>query len=98
MNLQRKRSLCIWFRGTRLGVAAILAFANLSPGQNSPDASPAVFKPVPDKEGEALPFDANISGEAQPPASPMAWWYLSPATKFWEGLPLGTGRFAAMVF
>ena len=28
----------------------------------------------------------------------MVWWYRSPATKFWEGLPLGTGRFAAMVY
>jgi alpha-L-fucosidase 2 len=27
----------------------------------------------------------------------MCWWYNSPATKYWEGLPVGTGRFAAMV-
>lgn len=27
----------------------------------------------------------------------MNWWYNVPATKFWEGLPIGTGRFAAMV-
>lgn len=27
----------------------------------------------------------------------MSWWYNVPATKFWEGLPIGTGRFAAMV-
>ncbi|MBB6734712.1 glycosyl hydrolase family 95 catalytic domain-containing protein [Cohnella zeiphila] len=26
------------------------------------------------------------------------WWYKTPPTKFWEGLPLGTGRFAAMVY
>jgi alpha-L-fucosidase 2 len=27
----------------------------------------------------------------------MCWWYNKPATKFWEGLPIGTGRFAGMV-
>lgn len=27
----------------------------------------------------------------------MSWWYDKPATKYWEGLPIGTGRFAAMV-
>lgn len=27
----------------------------------------------------------------------MTWWYNSPAKKYWEGFPLGTGRFAAMV-
>ena len=27
----------------------------------------------------------------------MSWWYNTPATKYWEGLPIGTGRFAAMV-
>jgi alpha-L-fucosidase 2 len=27
----------------------------------------------------------------------MKWWYDVPATKFWESLPIGTGRFGAMV-
>lgn len=27
----------------------------------------------------------------------MCWWYDKPATKYWEGLPIATGRFAAMV-
>jgi alpha-L-fucosidase 2 len=27
----------------------------------------------------------------------MSWWYNVPATKYWEGLPIGTGRFAAMI-
>ena len=27
----------------------------------------------------------------------MSWWYNQPATKYWEGLPIGTGRFAGMV-
>ena len=27
----------------------------------------------------------------------MCWWYNTPATKYWEGLPIGTGRFAGMV-
>ncbi|KAA6328181.1 hypothetical protein EZS27_022901, partial [termite gut metagenome] len=28
---------------------------------------------------------------------PMKWRYDAPATKFWEGLPIGTGRFGAMI-
>jgi len=81
-------------------LAAFLAAAPWARGQNpSPEAAGlAVFQPVPDVEGEPLPVDANISGAAQPPESAMAWWYRSPAAKFWEGLPLGTGRFAAMVY
>lgn len=27
----------------------------------------------------------------------MAWWYDAPPAKYWEGLPVGTGRFAAMI-
>lgn len=27
----------------------------------------------------------------------MCWWYEKPAAKYWEGLPVGTGRLAAMV-
>ena len=27
----------------------------------------------------------------------MSWWYDKPASKFWEGIPVGTGRFAGMV-
>ena len=27
----------------------------------------------------------------------MVWWYKEPAAKYWEGLPIGTGRFAAMI-
>ncbi|MDR1593246.1 MAG: glycoside hydrolase N-terminal domain-containing protein [Prevotellaceae bacterium] len=28
---------------------------------------------------------------------PMKWQYDTPATKYWESLPIGTGRFAAMI-
>ncbi|MDR2423109.1 MAG: glycoside hydrolase family 95 protein [Prevotellaceae bacterium] len=28
---------------------------------------------------------------------PMKWWYSKPADKYWEGLPVGTGRFVAMM-
>jgi len=27
----------------------------------------------------------------------MSWWYRKPPEKFWEGLPIGCGRFAGMV-
>ena len=30
-------------------------------------------------------------------AKEMCWWYDKPATKYWEGLPIATGRFAAMI-
>ncbi|MDR2040883.1 MAG: glycoside hydrolase family 95 protein [Tannerella sp.] len=29
--------------------------------------------------------------------APMKWHYDAPAMKYWEGLPVGTGRFAAMI-
>jgi alpha-L-fucosidase 2 len=98
MNDQYPQKVCP--RRTVLAFAGMVAFASLSPAQDSRAAAPeqAVFNPVPDQEGQALPFDATISGEARPPESPMAWWYRSPATKFWEGLPLGNGRFAVMVY
>ncbi len=28
----------------------------------------------------------------------MSWWYRSPATRYWEGIPLSNGRLAAMVY
>ena len=27
----------------------------------------------------------------------MSWWYRSPASRYWEGIPLSNGRLAAMV-
>jgi len=86
--------------GLLLALAGAVVLPVLSPGQNSNAAASeqAIFKPAPDREGEALPLDATIAGQAQAPESAMAWWYRSPASKFWEGLPLGNGRFAAMVY
>ena len=100
MNHHCQKALCVRDWGILLALAGVMAFAPLSRGENSSVIVPdqTVFKPVPDKEGDALPFDAKISGVAQPLESAMAWWYRSPAAKFWEGLPLGTGRFAAMVY
>jgi alpha-L-fucosidase 2 len=87
-------------RGWRilLALAGAMALALSCRGQESTASEQTVFPVVADKEGEALPSDAKISGEAQPPQSPLSWWYRAPATKFWEGLPLGNGRFAAMVY
>ena len=28
----------------------------------------------------------------------MSWWYPSPASRYWEGIPLSNGRLAAMVY
>jgi len=83
-----------------MALAGMIAFAGFYAGLNSATAAPdePALHPLADKQGEALPPDASISGQAPPPESAMAWWYRSPATKFWEGLPIGTGRFAAMVY
>ncbi len=43
---------------------------------------------------------SSINIYAQPPVkatAEMCWWYNKPATKYWEGLPIATGRFAAMI-
>ena len=100
MNKTIQKSAYTGTRGILLALAGVVVFTGLSSGRNSGAVSSgrAIFNPEPDKEGEALRFDAKISGQAAPPTSRMAWWYRSPATKFWEGLPLGTGRFGAMVY
>ena len=38
---------------------------------------------------------ALVSGEKK--NTEMCWWYEKPAEKYWEGLPVGTGCFAAMI-
>ena len=100
MNQSSRKPTCVRSWKVFLAFAALSALADPALEQSAGSAvtSQSVFKPAPDREGDVLPFDAKISGDTQPPASPMSWWYRSPATKFWEGLPLGTGRFAAMVY
>ena len=74
-----------------LGVVTLLGQAATAPSGPTANAAPV--------EGtEVHPPDAIITGTATPPASDMAWWYRTPATKFWEGLPIATGRFAAMLY
>ena len=48
--------------------------------------------------GRPRPPDPTLTGSAQPPQGDMVWWYRQPAATFWEGLPIATGRFAAMVY
>jgi len=43
-------------------------------------------------------FVLRKSVEMDPDKVDMRWWYREPAEKFWEGLAIGTGRFAAMVY
>ena len=100
MNNHCQKVPSVRWMGALLVVAGMLAFAPLSNGEGSSVivSNQTVIKTVPDLEGEPLPFDARISGQAEPSLLPAVWWYRSPATKFWEGLPLGSGRFAAMVY
>ena len=44
--------------------------------------------------GQSLSSQSKNEGVKQ---DEMCWWYNTPATKYWEGLPIGTGRFAGMV-
>jgi alpha-L-fucosidase 2 len=44
--------------------------------------------------GSLLPSTAQ---PGSPKPNEMCWWYDKPATKYWEGLPIATGRFAAMI-
>lgn len=62
------------------------------------DPTQPTQKAIPDKDPEKLPPDATITGSAASPAIDMAWWYRTPATKFWEGVPIATGRFGAMLY
>jgi alpha-L-fucosidase 2 len=74
-----------------------LSGARLASGQSAADDQ-TIEKAVASQATENLPPDAMITGKASAPSSPMAWWYRTPATKFWEGLPIGSGRFGAMVY
>lgn len=37
------------------------------------------------------------AGQENSVSNEMCWWYDKPAAKYWEGLPVGTGRLAGMV-
>lgn len=47
----------------------------------------------------ALAAFASCSGNSEIAVNqvPMRWWYDVPAAKYWESLPIGTGRFGAMI-
>jgi alpha-L-fucosidase 2 len=81
-----------------VAVGVLTAFALDGIASETPSDAQTVAKAIPDKAEERLPSDAAITGRAVPPASSMAWWYRSPATKFWEGVPIATGRFGAMLY
>ena len=41
---------------------------------------------------------ATLTGEAQPPATPLTLWYRQPARTWNEALPVGNGKLGAMIF
>ena len=73
-----------------------VALSGAQPAPPNPDQS--VYQAIPTKNPEELPADATIAGATTAPASAMAWWYRTPAAKFWEGTPIATGRFGAMLY
>jgi alpha-L-fucosidase 2 len=44
-----------------------------------------------------LPVSSTQRNTKAKTTNEMCWWYDKPATKYWEGLPIATGRFAAMI-
>ena len=43
-------------------------------------------------------FSGRLEGQAAAPESPLTLWYRTPATKWYEALPIGNGRLGGMVF
>ncbi|MDQ5979518.1 MAG: hypothetical protein QG602_2492 [Verrucomicrobiota bacterium] len=81
---------------------AACALATLLPPAAARNATPTeeqlVARAIAHGNPENLPGDARLSGQATPPAQLMSWWYRTPATRFWEGVPIATGRFGAMLY
>jgi alpha-L-fucosidase 2 len=86
----------------RLGLfAAFASLATIQPliAQSAPPSEELlVAKAIAHNNPENLPPDAELSGHAGAPDQPMSWWYRTPATRFWEGVPIATGRFGAMLY
>jgi alpha-L-fucosidase 2 len=50
------------------------------------------------KPGTTINLDSDLVAQSKKTVTnEMCWWYDTPATKYWEGLPIATGRFAAMI-
>jgi alpha-L-fucosidase 2 len=64
----------------------------------TPTEEQLVARAIAQANPENLPADAALSGRTAAPAQPMSWWYRTPATRFWEGIPVATGRFGAMFY
>ncbi len=90
------------FRHLPFLTATCLALTGSRLAAQTPKATPTddqtIHAAIPPKNPESLPADAAITGHVSAPSGDMSWWYRLPATKFWEGLPIATGRFGAMVY
>jgi alpha-L-fucosidase 2 len=86
----------------RVALAAIACTLGPVPARaqsaTPPEAQLVARAVAPAGNPENLPADAVLTGRAAAPAQPMSWWYRTPATKFWEGIPIATGRFGAMFY
>jgi alpha-L-fucosidase 2 len=89
------------FRRRLCGAGAIAAFVFTATSwaqTTVPSEAELVARALPADNPESLAPDAEIYGRVDAPPGRMSWWYRKPATKFWEGLPIATGRFAAMPY
>jgi len=81
------------------GTCAVLGLASTLAAQSSvPTEAELVARAISAENPENLGPDADILGRTDAPRQRMSWWYRKPATKFWEGLPIATGRLAAMPY
>ncbi len=82
--------------------AAAIWLAAIVPSAVAQSATPSeeqlVSRAISHNNPENLAPDATIGGRTLAPAQPMSWWYRTPATRFWEGVPIATGRFGAMLY
>src|SRR5512140_2418020 len=85
---------------SRLLVALFLLALQFPAGGQSPAALPACQRSPYDGKAEAMPWNdrAQVTSSAARPAGRLLLWYRSPASSWYQALPIGNGRLGAMVF
>ncbi|HTX22022.1 MAG TPA: glycoside hydrolase family 95 protein [Candidatus Aquilonibacter sp.] len=82
----------------------IFAVAAVFPGCSTPKAKPELQSVVEPSQpsthlAEAVHKEtATLTGEAEPPGTPLTLWYRQPAPTWNDALPVGNGKLGAMIF